>query len=213
MSELRNDSYLVAVKQPKIFPGERFRTDAKCADGYVVLAGWELDTRRWFSLRALPSDAPSGPPHQQSCLHHWQLWRRSDGWDIPMRENRSRCKSFGGTDNRSNEALTKKRATTKWPLMAINMQLSASLSRARWSLVLKWRPREESVEADDLTNEKFSSFVSTDRVHLGFGDLDLSLLRSLVDSRQEFETKKQEAKAAAGSDPRPKQKRFDKTPW
>ena len=42
--------------------------------------------------------------------------------------------------------------------MLINMQLSALLARARLSLNLKWRPREENVEADQLTNEQFDAF-------------------------------------------------------
>jgi hypothetical protein len=56
-----------------------------------------------------------------------------------------------GTDNIANDALTSKRSTTKWPLMLINMQLSSSLAKARLSLDLRWRPREENVEADNLT--------------------------------------------------------------
>ena len=65
-----------------------------------------------------------------------------------------------GTDNRANEALTLKRATTKWPLMALNMQMSSMLSKACLGLNLEWRPREENTEADDLTNERFNEFDS-----------------------------------------------------
>ena len=42
--------------------GVAFRTDAKCADGFVVVGGWETtqapSTARWFSLRITPEDAP-----------------------------------------------------------------------------------------------------------------------------------------------------------
>ena len=38
--------------------GERLRTDAKCADGFIVIAGWELQTRKWFSLNLKPADIP-----------------------------------------------------------------------------------------------------------------------------------------------------------
>lgn len=35
-----------------------------------------------------------------------------------------------GTDNKSNEALLKKRSTTRWPLLLVNMQLSSLLMEA-----------------------------------------------------------------------------------
>ena len=90
---------------------------------------------------------------------------------------------FGGTDNRANDALTLKRATTKWPLMAINMQLSAALSRSRLSLRLRWRPREENTEADDLTNGRFADFDLDKRINFSLKDLDMSILLALVQTR------------------------------
>lgn len=35
----------------------RFRTDAKCEDGRVVLAGFEMGTRRWFALELTQREA------------------------------------------------------------------------------------------------------------------------------------------------------------
>ena len=60
--------------------------------------------------------------------------------------------------------------------MTVNMQLSSSLSKARLAFLLKWRPREENTEADDLTNERFASFVLDKRVDITLQDLDLSIL-------------------------------------
>ena len=42
LHELQGESYLVSTKNPQQLAGEQFRTDAKCADGYIVLGGWEL---------------------------------------------------------------------------------------------------------------------------------------------------------------------------
>ena len=98
-----------------------------------------------------------------------------------------------GTDNSANEALSIKRSTTRWPLMAINMQLSSSLAKARLSLALKWRPREENVEADQLTNERFDGFQDHLRVRVALSDLDLTMLNSLVASRSDFEMAKAKA--------------------
>ena len=119
----------------------------------------------------------------------------------------------GGTDNRANDALTVKRATTKWPLMAINMQLSTALAKARLSLRLRWRPREENVEADDLTNERFSGFDLEKRIDISWQDLGLDILQSLVQTRDEFEQKKVEAGVGASSRTPGKNKKFEKTPW
>ncbi|CAL1166751.1 unnamed protein product [Cladocopium goreaui] len=70
------------------------------------------------------------------------------------------------------------------------MQLSTALAKARLSLRLRWRPREENVEADDLTNERFSGFDLEKRIAISWQDLDLDILQSLVQTRDEFEQKK-----------------------
>ena len=119
----------------------------------------------------------------------------------------------GGTDNRANEALTLKRATTRWPLMAVNMQLSSSLSRARLALRLKWRPREENVEADALTNEVFDGFEEAKRIVISLRDLDLSIVDALVESRSNFVEEREKAKAITVANKQIIGKRFDKTPW
>ena len=220
--ELGSESYMVSTKPLVQFSGERFRTDAKCADGYIVLGGWEIDARRWFSLKLFPQDTPyffkpngesqwaSTAAELMASLVALQVF----GWFSPSKDRKSiELQLVGGTDNRANEALTVKRSTTKWPLMAVNMQLSSSLAKSRLGLLLKWRPREENVEADELTNEVFSSFEESRRITVSIGDLDLSVLKALVDSRTEFELEKEMAKALAKTMPQRKGKRFDKTPW
>ena len=119
----------------------------------------------------------------------------------------------GGTDNRANEALTTKRSTTKWPLMGINMQLSASLSRARLALGLRWRPREENIEADQLTNENFEGFDMALRIAVDWGDVDLSVLNDLAATREGFIRARESAKELANFASGTKSKKFDKSPW
>ncbi|CAE7776784.1 unnamed protein product, partial [Symbiodinium microadriaticum] len=55
-------SFKVAAARTLRREGVAFRTDAKCADGYVVLGGWECSgttkDSRWFSLRLTPDEAP-----------------------------------------------------------------------------------------------------------------------------------------------------------
>ena len=45
--------HTVSTKRLVVHELEFFRTDAKCTDEYIILGGWELKTRRWFSLKLL----------------------------------------------------------------------------------------------------------------------------------------------------------------
>ena len=60
LKELSADSFLVSAHRPRSFPTDQFRTDAKCTDDMVVIAGWECGgrKRRWFALEIFPTDAP-----------------------------------------------------------------------------------------------------------------------------------------------------------
>lgn len=221
-TQFGRETFLVSALRPRQFKGEQFRTDAKCTDEYVVLAGWELSTRRWFSLRLGPKEVPylfkpglgSQWASTSAELLASLLALHVFGW---LEKDRGRkaleISLVGGTDNRANESLTTKRSTTKWPLMGINMQLSASLSKARLSLGLRWRPREENTEADQLTNEDYNGFDLALRIAVEWTDLDTSILDRLVSARDGFlearALAKEQAKLAVGS----KSKKFDKSPW
>ena len=136
------------------------------------------------------------------------------GWTKEGRHRKDLQVSLtAGTDNRANEALSAKRATTRWPLMAINMQLSSRLSKARAVLNLRWRLREENTEADDLTNEKFDEFDPALRITMTLQDMEMPILLALVATRAEFEEAKLLAKNDRKFDWGSKSKKFDKSPW
>ena len=161
-NEFKRETFLISAYRPQHFRGERFRTDAKCTTEFVVLAGWEIGTKRWFSIKLGPTEVPylfkpgigaQWASTSAELLASW-LALHMFGWLAETRERKAiEVSLVGGTDNRANESLTSKRPTTRWPLMGINMQLSSALSRARLSLGLRWRPRDENTEADQLTNE------------------------------------------------------------
>jgi len=221
-NEFLRETFLVSAKRPVRFLEDQFRTDAKCTDTFVVLAGWELKTRRWFALRLGPKEVPylfkpgggsqwaSTSAELLASLTALHLF----GWLEEQRERRDiEVSLFGGTDNRANESLTEKRSTTKWPLMGINMQLSSSLSRSRLSLGLRWRPGEENVEADQLTNEDFTGFDESLRIVACWDDLQFGVLDDLVQTRESFVLEKAKAKELAVRAPKVRPKKFDKTPW
>ena len=223
LAELSSESFMVSAKRPLYFEVEQFRTDAKCTDEYVILGGWELESMRWFSLRLGEEQVPflfkpNGGGAQWAStsaeLLASLLALHAFDWLTPSSMRRTVALSLNaGTDNMANDSLTTKRSTTKWPLMLINMQLSSALSRARLSLNLRWRPREENTEADNLTNEVFDGFDPALRVNIQFADLDLSLVQALWKTKQQFDAAKVEAKQLAVSGEIVKKRKLDKTPW
>ena len=204
LAELTSETFLVTAKRPIYFNAEQFRTDAKCTDDCVVLGGWELESKRWFSLKLDREEVPyllkpDGGGAQWASTSAELLASlaalHAFGWLSPSSSRRTMALSLcAGIDNMANDSLSAKGSTTKWPFMLINMQLSASLAKARLSIRLKWRPREEKVQADQLTNEVFDGFTPECRVPLSFEDLDLRLVVELWKTKLQFDVARQEAK-------------------
>ncbi|CAE6971307.1 unnamed protein product [Symbiodinium sp. CCMP2592] len=177
--------------------GVAFRTDAKCADGYVVLGGWDCagttQESRWFSLRLTPSEAPylfDSEGHSQWASASAELLATLAALHIfghleagPTRRL-MKVEVLAQTDNKSNEGLTRKGSTTRWPLLMVNMQLTHVLMKAGLRLNLGWRPRDENQEADDLTNEIFDRFSEELRVPVQYSELPLSFLHTLYEARR-----------------------------
>ena len=213
----------MSAKRPIYFDVEQFRTDAKCTDSFVVIAGWEVKTKRWFSLRLEEDQVPylfkPGGGGSQWASTSAELLAslaalHAFGWLSPSSTRRSVVFSLvAGTDNSANDSLSIKRSTTKWPLMLINMQLSSALARARLSLNLKWRPRQENVEGDNLTNEIFDGFSPGARVGLHLSDIDLTLVEALWKTKQQFDSARALIKQHSISDENVKTRKFDKSPW
>eukprot|EP00435_Cladocopium_sp_Y103_P027253 s3393_g6.t1 len=192
LAEFELESFMVSAKRPTFFTGQQFRTDAKCTDNQVVLGGWEIASGRWFQVVINEVQAPylfsPGKGSQWASTSAELLATLAAltafGWTAPCRTRKSLEVSFSaGTDNRSNEFLSQKRATTKWPLMLINMQFSALLSRARIGVRLRWRPREENTIADDITNSVFTQVDSSKRIQMVYEDLPTSIIHSLWNAK------------------------------
>ena len=210
--------------------GVAFRTDAKCADGFVVVGGWETtqapSAARWFSLRITPEDAPylfdSAGKSQWASASAELLGTLVALWAFGHFKKSTCRRSLvvelrAETDNRGNEALLAKKSTTRWPLLFLNMQLSELLMRASLRLALGWRPRDENQQADDLTNEVYDSFDPKMRVSFAYQDLPLQLLHELVETRNQFEAARNAQAVLHQSVGRPrfggKRKKEDKDPW
>ena len=223
LGELSTETFLVSAKRPVYFEVEQFRTDAKCADDYIVLGGWELKSKRWFSLRLTRKEVPylfkpCGGGSQWASTSAELLASltalHAFGWLSRASTRRTVALSLcGGTDNQANDSLSTKRSTTKWPLMLINMQLSSALSKARLNLRLRWRPREENVEADQLTNENFEGFPPNLRIQLSFEEIDLRLVEELWETKLQFDAARQESKDSKRLSDGSKKRKFEKSEW
>eukprot|EP00435_Cladocopium_sp_Y103_P004894 s4940_g1.t1 len=222
-SEMVEETFMVSARRPLYFNVEQFRTDAKCTDDCVVLGGWELETRRWFSLKLTRDEVPflfkpNGGGSQWASTSAELLASlaalQAFGWlDVGSQRRTVALALCAGTDNLANDLLLNKRSTTKWPLLLVNMQLSSLLSKARLSLDLRRRPREENIEADQLTNEVFNSFSLPLRVDLKFGDLKLDLLMMLWHTKAQFDAARQEAKQVAPNAQESRKRKHEKSVW
>eukprot|EP00435_Cladocopium_sp_Y103_P007644 s5608_g2.t1 len=194
LAEMDSEEFMVSAQRPVYFSSEQFRTDAKCTDDFIVIAGWELKSRKWFSLK-LDRDQvpylfkPNGGGSQWASTSAELLASlaalKAFGWlDVGVARRTVTLALRAGTDNLANEHLSSKRSTTKWPLMLLNLQLSSCLAKARLSLDLKWRPREENTEADQLTNEIFDGFSGDNRIDLKFHDIELTLVKALWETKE-----------------------------
>ena len=226
VAEFSVESYMVSARRPRVFTGEQFRTDAKCTDDSVVLGGWEVSSGRWFQICLDESKAPylfrPGKGSQWASTSAELLATLAAlvafGWTdaATSRKSLELCLA-AGTDNRSNECLSVKRSTTKFPLMLINMQLSSVLSRARVAVRLKWRPREENTIADDITNSIFDQVDLSKRIAMSYNDLPVQIIHALFEAKSDFDQARESQRAVARSQALraagQKRKRVDKTPW
>ena len=213
---------LVSAKVPTLFGCEVFRTDAKCTDDEVVIAGWECgsDDPRWFAISINEEMAPylfkPGKGAQWSSASSELLASlaalKAFGWAEESVDRKALEMSIvAGTDNKSNEGLSAKRSTTRWPLMIINMQLSSVLSRAKIDLRLNWRPRDENKLADSLTNGDYTEVSPAKRVDLKFEDLPLDVVEKLWRTKAAFDEARS-APCIVGKTSTTSRK-FDKSPW
>ena len=202
MESLTSGLFRIPCRSPEAFGGELFRTDSKGADDRVVLAGWEtkgsLDTSsaRWFCLELSQADAPwlfkegkgSSWSSTSSELLASLIGLQLFGAGVSGQRSSGEVIVSAGTDNKANEALTLKRSSTKLPLMFILMQLAWGLGKQSLRLQLHWRPREENVEADALTNLDFSKFHPDNRIQVSWDLVGKSLQLKLLATQSEFES-------------------------
>jgi len=192
---------------------ELFRSDAKATAEGAWLGGWEFrggqktSEARWWAFEV------------KSDVFPWLFCKKDPKRIIAALEMLATIVcimvfgsegSFtgcftGGTDNQSNTFATRKLLSTKFPLTILIMELSEQLRVRNSALSLRWVPREQNQEADDLTNLNFCKFNEKHRIPLEPAKLDFLVLGELNQAAGELYKdllKEKENKLAGIPDPK-----------
>ena len=172
------------LQTPDEFPEDQstdepdwFRADAKATDEEAWIGGWEVPpdgntkSARWFAFQIFKADfewafSKSSPKRVIAslemlaticCIKLFSL-------NSARINNNSTCCLTGSTDNKGNTFIINKLMTTKFPSLLLLLELSETLRSLKVSLNLRWRNREANVEADQLTNQDYSSFSPNNRI-------------------------------------------------
>lgn len=195
---------------------DSFRADAKAEGDKVVLGGYvtradgRLDLTPWFSETLDRISAPwvyeRGEPFRVIASLELLATLGCVRAFIPsMAEGALSTLTLTGiTDNMGNSQLLSKLGSTKFPLVAVLMELAAVLLQKRTRLCLAWAPRLQNSEADALTNYDFSLFDSGRRVRVDFSESNRGLVmgdmldsgRALFKSIEEAKVKKAKVRSA-----------------
>ena len=227
----KRGDFMASCWSPRRSSQEVFRTDAKCETGKIVLGGWELLSgnqmeAEWFSFEVTAQEAPwlyyRGAEVQRmstaaEMLASYAALHAFGYLSCAMEHRRENMVSLVsvGTDNLANEQLAKKRLTTKLPLGVLMLQMHTKLWDNGLWLDVKWRPREQNTEADDLTNGKFTGFSKARRVSMSYASMDLKVLEQLQAGIVAFEetTSELRGKAVKTRGLTKRQKVESKTNW
>ena len=160
---------------------ETFRADAKAEGEEVCIGGWELGlsgdtaTARWFSETLTRFNAPwvfeAGEPFRVIAALELLATLCCIVAFPPVKVEASdgRLTLSGTTDNLGNKAVGSRLMTTKFPLVAVLMELTAQLLQRGQALELNWVPRLQNLEADALSNSDFRGFDAARRIRIDVG--------------------------------------------
>ncbi len=92
----------------------------------------------------------------------------------------------GETDNQGNSFAVGRLLSTKFPLNIVLMELALQLHKRGMVLDLSWIPREQNVEADELSNGVFRNFTDSNRITVDISKMDFLVLPLLMEEAELF---------------------------
>ena len=180
-----------AIRLSEEDSGAIFYADAMASKDQVGIGGYEAAPGRalidspWFSEVISPEDAPWVFEHGEdqafrkiatlelvasiACVRLFGKDTRHEGRAVTL---------SGVTDNKGNGHIVSKLFSTKYPICAAVMQLTSDLNDRGAELDLVWRPREENVLADALSNGRCEGFDP--RLRKRFDIKDLKVLKKVL---------------------------------
>jgi hypothetical protein len=184
--------HMMPVRIRRASSGELFRADARATESEVQIGGWLCADGRatqeapFFSVILTAENAPwafrdKSPQRRIAalellgtliCLVRWPPQR-------PFGEDGVLVLS-GGSDNQGNGFLLDKLMTSKFPLCAVLMEVSAQLEARGCQLLLDWVPRERNVPADDLSNGNWEQFSPGLEVPVDLATLPFLVLHDML---------------------------------
>ena len=175
---------------------EPFRVDACADENGIGVGGWlptrneagQLSTKDspWFAVKLDQNNAPwaysRGEPYRSiAALEAFGVLLALLAFASEDKQNCDTTVVIGGlTDNKGNSYVLNRLMTTKFPLCAVVMELAAQMEKTNSRISLDWAPRELNKEADDLSNEIFDAFSTTNRVNLSICDYPWIVLNDLM---------------------------------
>ena len=175
-----------AIRIQEDSSGAVFYADAMASNERVGIGGYEWKEGRplldspWYAEVITKADAPWVFEHGEdqafrkiatleliasiACVRLFGEKDRHEGKVITL---------SGVTDNKGNGHIVNKLFSTKYPMCAAVMQLTADLSERGAEIDLTWKPREENDLADKLSNGICDGFDPARRKRFDLQDLDM----------------------------------------
>jgi hypothetical protein len=216
----RNDEWRITKVQGEKERASRksFRADARAQGEVIEGGGWLLpdsgdpaeaswisfelnrDNARWAYVAGEPFRSIAAVELYTTLVTVMTLCGKgSDGFI-------QRTSLAGDTDNQGNTYAVGRLLSTKFPLNIVLMELALQLHSRGMTLDLSWIPREQNLEADELSNGIFRQFTPERRVTVVVEDLEFLVLPALMEEAEVLygdiltsKKKKQEARDLAKS--------------
>ena len=171
-----------------------FRVDASASGDTIRIGGWESwggvshRKARWFAVELTRKTAPwaylRGDPFRSIAsleLMGVLLALMVFGPEAKWSRQGGLVTLSAYTDNAGNSHVLRKFASSKYPLSILVMEMATQLDAFDAEMELAWVPRNQNVEADDLTNARYEEFDAKLRVEVDLDKLPFMVLPKLME--------------------------------
>ncbi len=207
----RRRHFSMAVSRTQIRDGPR--VDAFAQGDQIGIGGWlparassgeiRKEASRWFSVALDANTAPwaysrGGQPYRAiAALEAYGVLLAilAFGPHLPA-DAKAKVRLQGLTDNSSNTFSVTRLMTTKFPLLAIVMEIAAQSESRNLIADLEWAPRESNEEADALSRGITNGFNPLYRIDLDIPRLPLLILPRMLELGRELQELKATRRAA-----------------